>query len=333
MELNRFKERFEKLFKNLNHKLDRRFMVFLFFVALSTIFWFLVRLEDEYETEISLPLKFVNLPENNVLVGELPDDLSLKIRSHGYKLLEFKVSNALLPFVVDLNEVSLRIRSEDERIRFYLLSSLLIQDIEKHMSSQISIIDVSPDSLYFDFAPRVWKKIPVQFNGKLNLMKQYMIREVNMDPDSITVSGPGTIIDTLKFVSTENIYREELAQNIDEEVKLRKRKGLEYDVDEVNLEVVIEKFTEASIEIPIQNINVPDSLILRTFPNVVNVIYFVGLSDFDKVLPQLFDAYVDYEDVVSEKDKLEVKLTRYPEYISSVRIVPGEVDYIIEIKE
>lgn len=332
MDLNRFKELFEKLIKYLNHKLDRRFMVFLFFVALSTIFWFLVRLEDDYETEINLPLKFVNLPENNVLVGDLPEDINLKIRAHGYKLMEFKVSNALLPFVVDLKEVSLRIQSEDERSRFYLLSSSLMQDIEKHISSQISIIDVSPDSLYFDFAPRVWKKIPVQFNGQLNLMKQHMIREIILDPDSITVSGPGTIIDTLKFVSTENIYREELAQNIDEDVKLKKNSSMEYDVDEVHLKVIIEKFTESSIEIPIKNINVPDSLVLRTFPNVVNVVYFVGLSDFDKVLPQLFDAYVDYEDTKSNKDKLEVKLTRYPEYISSIRIVPGEVDYIIEIE-
>ena len=75
----------------------------------------------------------------------------------------------------------------------------------------------------------------------------------------------------------------------------------------------------------------PDSLIVRTFPKEVNVTYFVALSDYDKVVPQLFEAVVDYNESIGQ-EKLNVKIVNSPDYIQSLRFNPKSVEFIIEKK-
>ncbi len=86
----------KKFLEKKNIKMDRKLIIFLFFVVLSTIFWFLNQLEDEYVTDISLPVHYTNFPSDKILVNELPDHLDLRVRAFGYKLLEYKISKKIL---------------------------------------------------------------------------------------------------------------------------------------------------------------------------------------------------------------------------------------------
>ncbi|MDA3779962.1 MAG: hypothetical protein PF487_07070, partial [Bacteroidales bacterium] len=85
--------------------LDKKFVVFLFFVLLSTIFWLFKQLEQEYYTDISYPVRFTNIPKNKIIVSDLPSSISVKVRSHGFHLIKLKITNSLLPFNIDLNNL------------------------------------------------------------------------------------------------------------------------------------------------------------------------------------------------------------------------------------
>jgi hypothetical protein len=56
------------------------------------------------------------------------------------------------------------------------------------------------------------------------------------------------------------------------------------------------------------------------------------LSDYDKVVPQLFEAVVDFDDIAKQENKLNIKITGAPDYIQSLRYSPKSVEYIIEKK-
>ncbi len=107
---------------------------------------------------------------------------------------------------------------------------------------------------------------------------------------------------------------------------------MEFSEDEVDVNINIEKFTEGSHKIKLNVLNVPDSLIIRTFPKEITVTYFVALSDYEKVLPQLFEAVVDYNETVHQENKLQISIKNSPEYIKSLRFNPKSVEYIIEKK-
>lgn len=305
----------------------------MFFVVLSTIFWFLNQLEDEYETEISLPIRYSNFPPGKILVNELPDHFTLIVKGHGFKLLEYKISNKFLPFPINVNKLTLKLHSQSNYIKLFSLTKNLNNDIQRWLDSELDIISIYPDSLYFDFADRIFKRVPVESQLNIVPATQYLIRgEILFSPDSITISGANPIVDTINKVYTRKQDLLDLKADYKDDIKLEKINNIDFSQNEVDVSINIEKFTEGSQKVKLSIVNVPDSLILRTFPNEVSVTYFVALSDYDKVLPQLFNAVIDYNEIEKQGNKLNIRILNSPEYIRSLRFNPKTVEYIIEKK-
>lgn len=322
-----------KFLDTRNIKADRRLIVFLFFVVLSTIFWFLNQLEEEYVTEISLPVRYTNFPSDKILVNDLPNHFDLRVRAHGYKLLEYKISNKFLPFSINVNSLTLRMHSQSNYAKFFSLTRLLNRDIEDQLRSELEIVSISPDTLFFEFADRIFKKVPVVSQLNLVLASQYMIKgNIQFDPDSITISGANPIVDTIEQVYTKQLDLLDLNKNYNDEVDLAEIRNVKFSDKEVDVIVSIEKFTEGAQKVKLNVINVPDSLIIRTFPKEITVTYFVTLSDYEKVLPQLFEAVVDYNETANPDNKLNISIHNFPDYIQSLRYNPKSVEYIIERK-
>ncbi len=321
----------KKFLNKKNLKADRRLIVFLFFVALATLFWFLNQLEEEYVTEISLPVRYTNFPSDKILANELPNHFELRVRGYGYKLLEYKISNKFLPYTIDVNSLALRMHAQSSFAKFFSLTSLLSQDIEDQISSELEIVSIRPDTLFFEFADRIFKKVPVVSDLSAVPAAQYMIRgKIQFSPDSIIVSGADPIIDTIDRVYTKTSELVDLSDDYQDEIQLKRISNVKFSEDEVKVNINIEKFTEASQIIPLNVINVPDTLVIRTFPKDITITYHVALSDYEKVVPQLFEVVVDYNESSNPENKLSISILNSPEYIRSLRFSPKKVEYIIE---
>ena len=53
--------------------LNKEFLIFLFFLALSGAFWLLMTLNETMEREFKIPMRLTGVPRNAVITGELPD--------------------------------------------------------------------------------------------------------------------------------------------------------------------------------------------------------------------------------------------------------------------
>ena len=73
----------EKIRSFLLSRNSREFLIFLFFVFVSFCFWLLQILNDDYETEFSIPLRMKNVPNNVVLTSELPSELKIGVKDRG----------------------------------------------------------------------------------------------------------------------------------------------------------------------------------------------------------------------------------------------------------
>ena len=215
--------------------------------------------------------------------------------------------------------------------KFFSLTSLLSQDIEDQISSELEIVSIRPDTLFFEFADRIFKKVPVVSDLSAVPAAQYMIRgKIQFSPDSIIVSGADPIIDTIDRVYTKTSELVDLSDDYQDEIQLKRISNVKFSEDEVKVNINIEKFTEASQIIPLNVINVPDTLVVRTFPKDITVTYHVALSDYEKVVPQLFEVVVDYNESSNPENKLSISILNSPEYIRSLRFSPKKVEYIIE---
>ena len=97
---------------------------------------------------------------------------------------------------------------------------------------------------------------------------------------------------------------------------------------EVTLFFKVEKFTESEITLPVNlnNLNYK----IKLFPSQVKVYYRVAQSDFNKVQTSQFNIYpvLDNMDIL-QAHKLPLRLSKQPDFVRNVRIVPLEVEYLI----
>lgn len=311
--------------------LNRKVLIFLFFLLLSILFWFLTVMNKEYTTEISYPVRYIRFPEEKVLVNNIPERLELTVNASGYTLLKYNWRSRIAPIIFDVNSFSLNTLGNDPST-VYILSSYAKDRVAKQLSSEIQIIDINPDSLIFQFASRIEKDVPVLVNLDLEFEKQFMqVGPYKIEPDSIRISGPELILDTIYSVQTESRSINSVNKPFEAELKLLRLNKVDMDPSEVWVQVPVEQFTGASLKIPIEVENLPDSLVLRAFPAQITVNFQVGLSAYETLNEHFFRAVIDYNEAGSMLgNKLQIKLDRMPEYIQSVNYTPKTVEYILE---
>jgi len=320
----------EKL-KIFREKYQQKIILFLFFVVIAIIFWLIRSLNLEYEADILYPVKYGDFPENKVLVNKLPERLKLRVKAEGFTILKHKYTYILSPLKFNVSSYSLNTIDSDSA---YILTKTATQTLSNELED-IIILSISPDTLFFHFTDMITRKVEIKYNivGYPGIFaKQYMLNgNIYSVPDSIIISGPSNIIDTLNYVCTEPITLYNLSDSVQKSYQLEKIDHVTLSRKKVKLTVPVDKFTELSYLVAIQNINLPDSLVLKTFPNSVRITYRIALSYYNKVRPEMFQPYVDFSEVDSSMNsKLKVFLNDIPSFVHSVALYPSSVEFLIE---
>jgi hypothetical protein len=324
-----------KLLKNKGinfNTFNRKLLIFLFFLLLSVVFWFLTALNKDYNTVIPYPVKYIKLPAGKVITNDVAEQLDLNVQARGFTLLRLKLQSKLSPLLFDVKSFSLNAVPEQESLTIFIITGMAIEKIQQQLTSEIKIVDVSPDTLFVQLVDKYTKLAPLKPDLILNYEKQYMqVGDLVITPDSVSLSGPKNLIDTISSVSTMPEKVMGLRKNTELVLDLKPINKVEFSVQKVVVNIPVEKFTEESIKIPLEVINMPDSLFLRTFPTSIEVTYRVGLSNYNKVSEHMFMAVLDYSTKgTSLGNKLAVELTKIPAYVQVTNFYPKSVEYIIE---
>ena len=311
---------------------NKKLLNFFFFLLLSIIFWFITALSKDYNASISYPVRYIKLPEDKVLVSNMPDKLILTVNAQGYTLLRYKLTSKILPIIFDVNSFRLnRIPGRDSSSLF-ILTSLARNRIARQLSSDIELLEISPDTLIFSFAEVKYKDLPVEAKYEITYDKQFMqVGPIELDADSVTAKGPENILDTLIVAYTRKKIIRSANETVDLQAELQEVDKVAFNRDKIRIKIPIEKFTEANLNIPVKVINLPDNITLRLFPSEIKLTCHVGLKDYDVTSSQYFVAAVDYLEIKAHPDgKLPVHLMEIPAYVQSVNIYQPEIEFIIE---
>lgn len=324
---------FGNMFEKNKAKFNQKMAIFGFFLLIATALWYLNKLSHEYTTTLSYPVRFVDMPRGKVLVGDLPKRLDLKVNAFGYTLLRYKMSAALVPVEFSFGEVPLR-PINGSKTKYYVLTSKALEHISSQLSSDIRLDAIMPDSLVFEFTKTIEKRVKVEPLLKIDFAKQFMLAgNVTVRPDSITISGPQSLVDTINIIYTKPLKLDRLSKSVTKTIALPAINQVGFSHRKVDVAIAVEKFTEASIKIPVEVLNLPDSLKLTIIPRTVKVKCNVIMSRYFDLKPRQFRAVVDYNFVDESLSKrLRVKLIDQPNFVQELDFEPKFVEYIIERK-
>ncbi|MGQ8335159.1 hypothetical protein ACUNWD_01305 [Sunxiuqinia sp. A32] len=319
------------VFKTFNIKDESKLIIFLICVGIATIFWFLNALNKEYKVELSFPVKYTNLPKKKVLSNEPPDHFVLEVNAYGFTILRHKLSLAFSPLVFNVNEFTGNMMEESERSYFAIPSRRFVSRISDQVSNELRVASIQPDTLYFKFDNIVSKKIKVKPDVTVDLVQQYYLNgDIRTKPDSVLISGPQSVLDTLEFISTKIQHYEKIDQVIQRNVSLSESKKYTCQPKRVVMTIPVEEFTEKQLEVPIIIDGLPEDVKINLFPSKTRLSFMTGLSRFSEINTDDFIARVSYDDILKNKETLAVELILQPPHLRGVTMSPAEVEYLIE---
>ena len=302
--------------------LNKEFLIFLFFLALSGAFWLLMTLNETMEREFKIPMRLSGVPRNAVITGELPDTVRVTVRDKGFTLVTYDFR----PLVFRFSNYA----DEDEG-----KGMIPLADVQKQVLSQMygssKLLQVKPGKFDFYFTYGTSKKVPVVFRGKITTSKSYYLAHTEFYPSIVTVYANKQQLDKLQTVEIEPFNYRNLQDTIRQAVKIRKIRGVKIVPSTVRLSVYPDVLTEEAIEVPITAINMPPGMVLRTFPSKVTVRFTIGASLFRTIKPNLFKVVVDYEELAANpSDKCTLQLRSVPRSVSKASLEIDRVDYLLE---
>ena len=302
--------------------LNKEFLIFLFFLALSGVFWLIMTLNETMEREFKIPVRLTGVPRNAVMTGELADTVRVTIKDKGFTLVTY-----------DFRPLTFRFSSyADEDTGEGVVP---VADVQKQVLSQMygssKLLQLKPGKFDFYFTYGSSKKVPVVFRGKITTHKSYYLAHTEFNPSMVTVYANKQQLDQLQAVEIEPFNYRNLQDTIRQMVKIKKIRGIKIVPPMVRISVYPDVLTEESVEVPVTAINMPPGMVLRTFPSKVTVRFTIGASLFRTIKPSLFKVVVDYEELAANpSDKCTLQLRSVPRSVSKASLEMDRVDYLLE---
>lgn len=302
---------------------EKREKIIAFSVAIffALCLWFIVNLSRDFNVTIEVPIVLSNLPSDVTVSSDIPETASVVLTGEGWNLIS-----------VYTNPPRVLINAESDDVN-------LAEQLRSQVSSfsNLNIVQVRPTQLYIQKERRVSRKLPVRNRINVRLADQFgMLSDPILSPDSITVIGAESVLDSLEYWDTAETEFTNINESVNRIVQLQSMSGVTLEPSTVVLSLDVAEFTEAEIRVPVRTRNLPSGRAVSYNPSSIMVRYDVPLQQFSEVQGvRLFNAYVDYSlieeddlgtiapDVEIVENDYNVRLRSFqPPRVSYFRIVP-----------
>lgn len=310
-------------FKNITWK---KFLTFLFFIILSSIFWMMQIYRQKFEATQVIPIKYVNVPDSIIFVNELPTHINTRIKDDGILLFRYY-------FTKDRDSLEINVREiVNESSTNIIQGGVMEQLIKSKLFVSSDLLTYSPSYISFQHVILNETRLPVIYDGHINLDPGYIIDgDLTIDPEFVKAYGSKENLDALKYAHTEADTLTDITEDKIVPIKIKPIRGVKFVPNIVYLTIPVDKYNQKDIMVPVRCENLPPNMKIRFFPSSVKITMYVGKKRYNDITAEDFDVIVDYEDLKNLKDStIPVRIVKSPDFVRTQNPEPSEVEYIIE---
>lgn len=310
-------------------RLSRRTTVFLACLGLSAFLWLLRALSQNYEETIPLEVVFTGLPEDRIVINELPQRIEMQVEAMGFEVLWQLVRPFSTTLTIDLSKAKLRKVNHAGTSMQCLLTEIYRDNADALLSSSIKVTHLLPDTLYFNIAPRQSKKVPVKLAGELTYDDDAAPSgEARITPAKVTVFGPKELLTDLLYIETEDVNWSNIGENISATIGLKSladARLMSMDVKEVEVKLDVIAVESKQWKVPVTIVGKLAAQRWTPAPEEVTITVKATRERLDKLSSESFAFSVNTADV-KEGERVKVKCDKRADGIADLRWTPMEVE-------
>ncbi len=298
-------------------------------VALSLFFalvmWGFVTLRFEYLETFSVPLVVQNIRPGFAIRSPVPQTILLRIHGSGWRIAMMKIAKPP-ECTIDLSSVNSEITVSIEKILRKAIA----------LPSDIEVVDIFPESLTITLDATTQKKVPVQPLCHIQIREGYIqVGKIDVQPDSITISGARGVVDTIAEWTTKYITFSDLHTPVRQQVALVDTTEVPLTLSQpaVMVSFDVQPFAEKTLSrIPIDISAVPFNRQVILFPPSIDVVVRGGISQLSTVQADEVTASIHYSSILLDTSGSVRPEVNIPKGLTLVTLKPDRVEYVIRKK-
>jgi len=305
-------------------KANQEIFVFSIFLVTSIVFWFSQTFKDQTSVNVDYTLQISNVPKKVIFTSDLPSTVNASISGKGFAVLQYLFNHQQKTIKVDYGDLPKM--GGMISIDNYVWKKAFAKQLPAGVTFQS--VNPSPVEIYYSMGEH--RQVPVEFIGKIRTSDEYLLCDIEVQPDYVDIYAPNPLYDTITVVPTEQVEYHEVEDTFSFRVALQAPRGVKLVPDSVQVKACVDLFTTKTLKVPIYCENIPHNRILRTFPLMAEVTFRVSASRYNYVMAPDFIIVVDYSAIRPSDRKCKLIIRELPKGIYNVRLTPEEVDYVIE---
>ena len=314
------------MFKKIGTQIRKgRINGFLFFLLLSSLFWFLTKFSKEYTASVDSIITYSNLPANTVLSANNDASLSFDLNANGFEFLFLKFKKPIIQINIDkyFEEGNNNVIISDEELTRIITSQLKSNLLVKNVSKKELIIQLNE---IISKRVKIIPQLDISFQDGFKA-----INDVKITPDSIQISGPEELLNTIDSINTKLIKIADINSSVSEVIELEPYDNESVIVrkEKIDLQIQVDEFTQKSLILPIKLINNSLENTVKIIPEVSNITFDVSVSNFNLITENDFQLVCDYSEKREEDNIIMLKLIKQPSSIYNVELESKKVNFLI----
>lgn len=268
----------------------RRYRMLLASVIVAFFLWFYVKSTAVFQLTIAVPVEVVNLRAGTVLISDVPEAIPIRFESDGKSLLALKY----------LWDVKYQLDLAD----YVDGSPLVLSDIPSNVKwpdkNNVRIISIlAPDTLRVYSEVRVSRRVPVYADVEVSCEPGFVVvRGLQVRPDSLTVEGPRSLVESIPYLRTEARSLKGLSKDVVVRTALLRpdSKRLTVEQSPIDVTIDVQPLGERTMEnIPLKLIHLPESVQAVVQPSTFSIRIRGGVDLLATMSRDSVIGMIDYE--------------------------------------
>ena len=289
-------------------------------LGLATVLWYYVGGEDIVNKNVMVPVEIINLPSDLVISNQFKKEIEVSVS--GPRSLVLDMGNRDIRRQVDLEKAT--------------PGTMVIKNSNDAISVPrgIKVQRIKPDTIILSLDKLVQKRMVVTPVTNGVIASDYILKGIRMEPDSISITGPETVLKHFEVLRTKVIKLDGLKASSQIQVPL--------DLDSVIVELIGETTVTAHLDIAVETVqkkiaNVPvevkkDGELQRVTPATVSLIVAVPKTILRENVA-LHSLFTVTAEAIGKDNRMLVKVNptrKFTDPIHILQIDPKEVTLIEE---
>ncbi len=201
-------------------------------LGLATVLWYFVGGEDIVNKNVMVPVEVINLPSDLVISNQFKKEIEVSVS--GPRSLVLDMGNRAISRQVDLEDAT--------------PGTMVIKNNNDSISVPrgIKVQRIKPDTIILSLDKLVQKRMVVTPVTNGVIASDYILKGIRMEPESISITGPETVLKHFEVLRTKVIKLDGLKASAQIQVPL--------DLDSVIVELIGETTVTAHLDISVETV-------------------------------------------------------------------------------